>query len=1334
MPSIRIIKDHELIHVFNAELGNIQSQFRPRRGDPVVQQILRLDSVTTIEQVQMIHFARPRLLDQNITLQDLHDPTKYTPQSNGTSVAHRIGDGNEENIKYLSNEPGAHQEFVTRIGANGEEILTTASDPVNVGTYNFDGENWLKHYALDIAPWLVFGNTDPNAPGTQDTTSKLDRAGAFASGIGPWIAEKFKPDPPPGQTEETPKPGEEAENGAEKVDDGEKNSSPLVLDLDGDGIELVALNASSVFWDIDNDGFREQSGWVQADDGLLAIDLNRDGKINNHRELFGTETVDGFSVLSAYDTNGDGRITAQDNDFDKLRVWRDLDQNGRSKAKELSKLTDLGISAIDLDASTTNQTNAGHTVSHVSTFTLRDNATGELTRAIHDIWFQYDNLNTIYDLDIPVDFSVFLMPDVRGYGELPDLSAALMSGYETSGSLRPLVERLDKQTFENIFARPEKTADLVREIMFAWAGAETVDPASRGPYIDARELHFLEAFSGEPFLQRGWSPNPFYFAALDLQEAFQILFDATFARLTAQLAGHLIFDDPVRYNIYTDSFSGRTSLNPDRLAELAKLAATNSDPLSVWSGFLRMLEFSIGVENLKGASITALDKAISDTVRGLDLESALGTLAWQSNQGKFLSGTNEADTIKGGIGDDTILSGSGDDTVKGGIGADTINGGGGNDLLIGGLGADLIRGSTGADIYRYYLGHGIDTYSESGAEKDIIRLGDGIKASDVDLVRVSNSDLHIIFDTGTISGDIIIENQFNYASGGGHIELLRFADGSHMKLDSFSFRMDGTIADDHLWGVGRGGKKKDLIYGGEGDDTIRAYAPNQHEFNTNRLFGQQGNDQLLGSRGTDVLSGGLGNDYIAGDQGNDRVTGGRGDDSFRDIAGDDRYHFNKGDGSDSIQDLGGSADSIVFGEGIQASDLQLQRFLNATLELHINGGKHGQIEVTSQFFNNGAIETLTFRDGSSIDLTSMEFETFGTAGDDAIWGINTGGSRVDRIFGRGGDDTLRAQAVNAVELNANFLDGGDGKDTLFGGRGADELLGGRGSDELHGDQGDDLLNGGRGNDSFRDIAGNDTYVFARGDGADSINDLGGAADQIGFGPGISASDIRLVRLGNPVLQLKIDGGTGGQIEVTSQFLNNGAIETLTFRDGSSIDLTSMEFETFGTAGDDAIWGINTGGSRVDRIFGRGGDDTLRAQAVNAVELNANFLDGGDGKDTLFGGRGADELLGGRGSDELHGDQGDDLLDGGRGNDDLRGGAGADTFVFGSGKDTIHDFDGDALHLDDVLWGETILTKTEILDLASLVDGDTLFTFAGGHSLRLLNVTDIAGLESMLTVI
>lgn len=86
--------------------------------------------------------------------------------------------------------------------------------------------------------------------------------------------------------------------------------SPLVLDLDGDGIELVALNdAGSVFWDIDEDGLGEATGWIAGGDGLLAVDLNEDGIINDHGELFGNDTTDGFSILSAYDSNTDDVIT-----------------------------------------------------------------------------------------------------------------------------------------------------------------------------------------------------------------------------------------------------------------------------------------------------------------------------------------------------------------------------------------------------------------------------------------------------------------------------------------------------------------------------------------------------------------------------------------------------------------------------------------------------------------------------------------------------------------------------------------------------------------------------------------------------------------------------------------------------------------------------------------------------------------------------------------------------------------------------------------------------------------------------------------------------------------
>jgi hypothetical protein len=117
---------------------------------------------------------------------------------------------------------------------------------------------------------------------------------------------------------------------------------PLTLDLDGDGIELTALGtagqagASTVFFDFDGDGFKERTGWVKADDGMLAIDLNGNGLIDNGGELFGQPARDGYEVLETYDTFADGVIDAKDAAFARLRIWRDLDQDGITDAGELS--------------------------------------------------------------------------------------------------------------------------------------------------------------------------------------------------------------------------------------------------------------------------------------------------------------------------------------------------------------------------------------------------------------------------------------------------------------------------------------------------------------------------------------------------------------------------------------------------------------------------------------------------------------------------------------------------------------------------------------------------------------------------------------------------------------------------------------------------------------------------------------------------------------------------------------------------------------------------------------------------------------------------------------
>ena len=88
---------------------------------------------------------------------------------------------------------------------------------------------------------------------------------------------------------------------------------PLILDLDGDGIELVSVADSTAFFDMNVDGFAERTGWVNKDDGLLVIDTNGNDRIDDGSELFGDQAgfAHGFAQLAALDTNQDGVMDAE---------------------------------------------------------------------------------------------------------------------------------------------------------------------------------------------------------------------------------------------------------------------------------------------------------------------------------------------------------------------------------------------------------------------------------------------------------------------------------------------------------------------------------------------------------------------------------------------------------------------------------------------------------------------------------------------------------------------------------------------------------------------------------------------------------------------------------------------------------------------------------------------------------------------------------------------------------------------------------------------------------------------------------------------------------------
>ncbi len=131
--------------------------------------------------------------------------------------------------------------------------------------------------------------------------------------------------------------------------------APVVLDLDGDGVELVKRRKSNAAFDYDGNGGADDTGWISGDDGFLVIDRNNDGLITEASELsLAAENDDartGLQGLAAMDSNRDGVIDTDDARFGELRVWQDRNANGRTDSGELMTLEEAGIVSISLAAS-----------------------------------------------------------------------------------------------------------------------------------------------------------------------------------------------------------------------------------------------------------------------------------------------------------------------------------------------------------------------------------------------------------------------------------------------------------------------------------------------------------------------------------------------------------------------------------------------------------------------------------------------------------------------------------------------------------------------------------------------------------------------------------------------------------------------------------------------------------------------------------------------------------------------------------------------------------------------------------------------------------------------
>jgi hypothetical protein len=184
-----------------------------------------------------------------------------------------------------------------------------------------------------------------------------------------------------------PLPTETSGGGEGGGGEGGGGDCPLVIDFGAEGFNITNQNNSNATFDWNNDGVRTQTSWFSAEDGILAIDRNGDGVIENASEVFGNyNDANGFLALARLDSNGDGKIDNTDTSWSQIKLWFDGNTDGLGEAGELRTLDEMGVKAIHLNAVEVNVQQDGGYIPLISGVEMTDGT----TRIIADVFFTND--------------------------------------------------------------------------------------------------------------------------------------------------------------------------------------------------------------------------------------------------------------------------------------------------------------------------------------------------------------------------------------------------------------------------------------------------------------------------------------------------------------------------------------------------------------------------------------------------------------------------------------------------------------------------------------------------------------------------------------------------------------------------------------------------------------------------------------------------------------------------------------------------------------------------------------------------------------------------------
>ncbi|MEM5494468.1 calcium-binding protein [Hoeflea sp. AS16] len=1036
---------------------------------------------------------------------------------------------------------------------------------------------------------------------------------------------------------------------------------PLVLDLDGDGIELTSIDHTKARLDIDDDLYAEHSGFVGGDDGLLVRDIDGDGKITGSAEMFGSATQSGFAALAALDGNNDGVISAADNGladfdgdgdvdaddgFDDLMVWQDSNENHVTDVGELQSVSARGITSISLSASdlATPDVVNGNNILRTGSYTMSDGS----VHTVADVVLKTENQNTRYTgSPIEVAAQVEDLPELRSHGTVLTLREAMTNSAATEAAVRAALSGFDNPNLSDLRA-------AMLPVLAAWVegspikinGTIVTGAAGIPDYEDLILVrsnnavidyaYEFDQVSGVTTVRFASGVTVVTAASLSGEEDF----NALLAQLTADGSGATV-------NVGQGTLDGVSADYIEYIDGGTNLRIYNYSQAS-WSGWLDQTNGVV-------TATTTFDQLIHDELSFYDRY--LG----ESFDGFFLAPVSSADAIDAldkftekfeGILDLLAvrfavqagpLSGYFTD-VSYDVVSDNF-GTAGDSLLGSTFEALLTEAEQSADpvawlaewkpffdvvLADYYLPNTGLLNSYSFMVQNILHAVEAVGGT------VTVEDFARVFD---VPDDLII-NGSGVVSGTSQEDII-LIDGDETRA------VGGNNSDSYVVGASFGNVE---IYDDDAiayhyRDILRFSAHNSDDIYATR----SGEDLLL----TDILSGATititkqfegrwpgptigdaspdygideitfadgtawtrieiaeavshvdpGSTHLVGSQDIDVLEGGAGDDILEGRGDTDIYRFGTGDGHDRIIDLEDNAfrndqDMLQFIRGIDIGDIVFSR--------------------------DGASNDLTIGfAGNSLDSVTIEGQFAATyTGVYGTWYQN----RID-LFAFDDGTMLTSDQIAYLVLQTYSTDG---------------------DDQLYGMNRQDTLNAGKGDDYVSGGNQEDLYIYQVGDGHDVLQDqntniLSGMSDTLRFGQGITASDFVFSRIEDNHNSVKISfAGFDGSVTLKSQFgyaasgvygdIFFDRIETIEFASGEASigwsELAQLVLASAATSGDDIITGFDIddvldGGAGNDIFYGYNGNDSYIWGAGygndTIDERGLGALNGGDHDAIIFTG-------------------------------------------------------------------------------------------------------------------